>query len=83
MFDPFAVGFDLFFLGLNRELRRVEVLIPPLERRPVNPAKGEYYASVMIPLSAEQGEYGLRWRWQPRMGQEEKTALMYFHVRQD
>lgn len=38
-----------------------EVLIGPLERVPVNPQLGEYYASLQVPPSAVPGEYRIRW----------------------
>ena len=39
----------------------VEVLIGGASRIPVNPAVGEYYASLMVPTSATPGEYRIRW----------------------
>jgi len=39
----------------------VEVLIPPDDRTPVNPAVGEYYASLLVPTSAVPGDYRIRW----------------------
>ena len=38
-----------------------EVLIGSATRTPVNPAVGEYYASLMIPPSATVGDYRVRW----------------------
>lgn len=39
----------------------VEVLIGGATRIPVNPAVGEYYASLMVPGSASPGTYHIRW----------------------
>lgn len=39
----------------------VEVLIGSPTRIPVNPAVGEYYASLMVPPSATVGAYRIRW----------------------
>lgn len=39
----------------------VEVLIGGATRIPVNPAVGEYYASLMVPGSAFPGTYHIRW----------------------
>jgi len=38
-----------------------EVLLPPANRVPVNAATGEYYASFIIPIDANIGEYRIRW----------------------
>jgi len=38
-----------------------EVLIGSDSRTPVNPVTGEYYAALMVPPSAEAGEYRIRW----------------------
>lgn len=38
-----------------------ESLIGPAKRTPVNPAIGEYYASVFVPPDAELGVYRIRW----------------------
>lgn len=38
-----------------------EVLIGSDQRVPVNPAVGEYYASLMIPTTATVGTYRIRW----------------------
>jgi hypothetical protein len=38
-----------------------EVLIGSDQRVPVNPAVGEYYASLMVPTTATVGTYRIRW----------------------
>jgi hypothetical protein len=40
----------------------VEVLLPPADRIPVNPAVGEYYANFTIPIDANIGDYRIRWK---------------------
>jgi len=39
----------------------VEVLIPPDNRTPANPAVGEYYAPLLVPSGATPGTYRIRW----------------------
>ncbi len=40
----------------------VEILCPPSDRTPINPAVGEYYASFIIPIDANIGSYRIRWK---------------------
>lgn len=40
-----------------------EVLLPPQDRTPVNPAVGEYYANFTIPIDANIGKYRIRWKF--------------------
>jgi hypothetical protein len=40
---------------------QVEVLIGAAARTPVNPTVGEYYAALLVPPSAEAGDYVIRW----------------------
>ena len=39
----------------------LEVLVGPPKRTPTNPSVGEYYASIIIPLDANLGDYRIRW----------------------
>jgi len=41
-----------------------EVLIGSATRQPVNPQIGEYYAALMVPPSATDGTYRVRWTFQ-------------------
>jgi len=55
----------------------VEVLIGPANRIPMNPAVGEYYASLMVPTGATPGTYRIRWTFR------ETTAMPYQQVVQE
>jgi hypothetical protein len=60
-----------------------EVLLPPQGRKPVNPAIGEYYASFIIPLDANVGNYRLRWYFREFVGSPQVSVLQSFAVVQD
>ena len=54
------IYYDLYYVDPGPP--EVEVLIGgPGHRIPVNPAVGEYYASLMVPPSASPGTYRIRW----------------------
>lgn len=55
----------------------VEVLIGPANRIPMNPAVGEYYASLMVPTGATPGTYRIRWTFR------ETTVMPYQQVVQE
>lgn len=40
---------------------KVEILMPPANRVPVNPSMGEYFADFQIPIDANIGDYRIRW----------------------
>lgn len=57
-----------------------EVLIGSDTRTPVNPAVGEYYASLMVPASAVPGEYRIRWTFQDLSSSPQQTVVQEFGV---
>jgi hypothetical protein len=57
-----------------------EVLIGPSERIPVNPAVGEYYASLMIPNNATTGCYRIRWLFRETAGSPQEGVVQNFVV---
>jgi hypothetical protein len=61
----------------------VEVLLPPADRVPVNPAIGEYYASFIVPLDANLGKYRIRWFFREYVGSPQAQVLQEFAVVQD
>jgi hypothetical protein len=56
------------------------VLVGPLQRNPVNPSIGEYYASVIIPLDANLGNYRIKWTFQDVVGGEVRQVVQEFSV---
>lgn len=51
------------FYGLYDFTTGQEVPIGSEQRVPLHPSKGEYYASLVIPLDANIGSYRVRWRF--------------------
>jgi len=59
----------------------MEVLVGPQRRIPANPAVGEYFASVIIPLDANIGSYRIRWTMRELVGGPLQTVLQEFDLR--
>jgi len=57
-----------------------EVMVGGPRRVPMNPAVGEYYASVIIPLDANLGSYRIRWTFRELVGGPLQQALQEFEV---
>lgn len=57
-----------------------EVMVGSPRRAPMNPAVGEYYASVIIPLDANLGGYRIRWTFRELVGGPLQQALQEFEV---
>lgn len=58
----------------------VEVLLPPTNRAPVNPAVGEYYASFVVPRDANIGRYRIRWFFREKIGSAQVQIVQEFDV---
>lgn len=58
-----------------------EVLVGSPRRTPLNPTVGEYYASIIIPLDANLGDYRIRWSMREVVGGPLQTVVQEFHVR--
>lgn len=57
-----------------------EVLLGVPRRMPANPAVGQYYASVIIPLDANIGPYRVRWTFRETIGGAIHQVLQEFEV---
>lgn len=57
-----------------------EVLIGDPARKPVNPAIGEYYAAIMVPPSAVDGTYRIRWTFQQFTNSTPQEVVQEFTV---
>lgn len=57
-----------------------EVLLGSPERVPAHPSTGEYYASLVVPLDANIGEYRIRWTFREVLGGPVQQVLMGFSV---
>lgn len=58
----------------------LEVLVGSNQRIPLNPTVGEYYASIIIPLDANLGEYRIRWAIRELIGGPLQTVVQEFSV---
>jgi hypothetical protein len=57
-----------------------EVLIGVPEREPANPSVGEYYASIVVPLDANLGDYRIRWTFREVVGGSIQQVVQEFSV---
>lgn len=58
----------------------VEVLLPPANRTPMNPAVGEYYASFVIPADANIGPHRIRWYFKEYLNTQEIEIVQDFSI---
>lgn len=58
----------------------VEVLLPPSDRTPINPAIGEYYANFIVPLDAPIGSKRIRWFFREYIGSPQVQILQEFEI---
>lgn len=57
-----------------------EVLIGDAARTPINPAVGEYYASLTIPANATIGNYRIRWTFKEFVSSPAQMVVQEFAV---
>lgn len=57
-----------------------EALLGNPSRAPANPSVGEYYASVIIPLDANLGDYRVRWTFREYVGAPVQQVVQEFAV---
>jgi hypothetical protein len=57
-----------------------EVLVGVPERIPANPSVGEYYASIVVPLDANLGDYRIRWAFREVLGGSIQQVVQEFTV---
>ncbi len=69
------ITYALYYVVNGREA----LLGPPL-RTPTNPAIGQYYANVIIPLDADLGDYRIRWTFRERVGGPVNQVVQEFEV---
>lgn len=75
--NAYSITYAIYYVDPGTQS---EVLIGPDDRVPVNPAVGEYYASLMVPASAVPGEYRIRWTFQDLAANPEQTVVQEFGV---
>lgn len=57
-----------------------EVLIGTADRVPINPAVGEYFASLMVPPAATAGTYRIRWTFREFLTTPQQQVVQEFAV---
>lgn len=57
-----------------------EVLIGVPLREPANPSIGEYFASIVVPLDANLGDYRIRWTFREFVGASQRQVVQEFTV---
>jgi len=57
-----------------------EVLVGVPKREPANPSVGEYYASIVVPLDANLGDYRIRWNFRELVGGPPQQVVQEFSV---
>ena len=58
----------------------VEVLMVPADRIPINPSIGEYYASFIIPLDANIGNYRIRFSFREYLNSPQAQVVQEFSI---
>jgi hypothetical protein len=61
----------------------VEVLLPPSGRVPLNPSVGEYYASFIIPIDSNIGNFRIRWFFSQYLNSPQVQIVQEFAIVQD
>jgi hypothetical protein len=74
------ISYAIYFVDMSGGPPGVEVLIGALERTPVNPSIGEYYAALLVPPGASPGDYRIRWTIRKTLMDEEQIVVQEFGV---
>jgi len=78
--NAFSISYAIYLVDPDTS---DEVLIGSATRTPVNPAVGEYYASLQVPASAVPGDYVIRWRFRETAVDPEEGAVQEWGVVSD
>ena len=76
--DAAEISFALYYVDPGPP--EAEVLIGSSARVPAHPAVGEYYASLMIPPSANLGTYRIRWTFKEYVSSPAQQVVQEFAV---
>jgi hypothetical protein len=75
--NAYTISYAIYYVD---PATQTEVPIGPTDRTPVNPAVGEYYASLMVPASAVPGDYRIRWTFQELVTSPPQQVVQEFAV---
>jgi hypothetical protein len=73
----YQITYAVYFVD---PVSQAEVLIGSNARTPVNPAVGEYYASLQVPSNAAPGDYRIRWLFRETAASAQEGAVQEFGV---
>jgi hypothetical protein len=76
---PVSITYALYYVDPGPPESEVLIGVDPA-RVPVNPAVGEYYAALMIPVGATVGTYRIRWTIQEAVGTPFMQVVQEFAV---
>jgi hypothetical protein len=76
--NPAEITYSLYYLDPGPP--EAEVLIGLADRTPVNPAVGEFYAALMVPVNATIGTYRIRWTIREQIGTPQMQVVQEFAV---
>lgn len=75
--NAYEISYAVYYVD---PVSNTEVLIGPATRAPVNPAVGEYFASLMIPNNASTGCYRIRWSFRETASSPSEGVVQNFVV---
>lgn len=75
--NAYSISYAIYYINPGTQ---EEILIGADARAPVNPAVGEYYASLMVPASAPPGDFRIRWTFQDLASSPEQQVVQEFAV---
>lgn len=75
--NAYSITFAIYYVDPSTQ---AEVLIGSSARTPVNPAVGEYYAALMVPATAQPGEYRIRWTFKEFAASPEQQVVQEWGV---
>lgn len=75
--NAYTITYAIYYVDPTTQ---TEVLIGPDDRVPVNPAVGEYYASLMVPASTQPGDFRIRWTFKETAISPDQQVVQEFAV---
>ncbi len=78
LIDPNSISYNIYDFTTGSE-----VLLPPSNRVPVRHSTGFYYASFMIPINANLGDYRIRWNFKKTQMSQYREIVQDFAIYDD
>ena len=75
--NAYSISYAIYYVDPDDES---EVVIGSTARTPVNPAVGEYYASLQVPSTAVAGDYRIRWTFKEFAGSPDQQVVQEWAV---